>query len=82
MENRKLFSVGFLNLYRSFTYILDIRSNELFECEHLIGSLRLNLIIENGLIDPIKMNQKLQNFKTTIMTDLNKEDEDEVRFSL
>ena len=61
-------------------YVLDIRSNNLFECEHLIGSLRLNLVIENGLIDPIKMNESLLKFKTTIMGDLNKEDEDEVGF--
>ena len=60
--------------------ILDIRSNNLFESEHLIGSLRLNLVIENGLIDPIKMNQSLAKFKSTIMGDLNKEDEDEVGF--
>ena len=46
----------------------------------MIGSLRLNLVIENGLIDPIKMNQSLAKFKSTIMGDLNKEDEDEVGF--
>jgi hypothetical protein len=62
--------------------ILDIRSNNLFESEHLIGSLRLNLVIENGLIDPIKMNQSLAKFKSTIMGDLNKEDEDEAGFKL
>ena len=61
-------------------HVSDIRSNNLFECEHLIGSLRLNLVIENGLIDPIKMNESLLKFKTTIMGDLNKEDEDEVGF--
>ena len=40
----------------------------------------MNLVIENGLIDPIKMNESLSKFKTTIMGDLNKEDEDEVGF--
>ena len=89
MENQKLFSVSLFSgrpvvgprpWTPSYHNILDIRSNNLFESEHLIGSLRLNLVIENGLIDPIKMNQSLSKFKSTIMGDLNKEDEDEVGF--
>ena len=46
----------------------------------MIGSLRLSLIIENGLLDPSKMHESLAKFKKMILKDLRKEDEEDIPF--